>query len=264
MAIDLSELKKEINYKYKPQSIKFGKAIMVAYIDARDAQDLLDEVVGPENWQTDYSVINGNLFCRVGINEIGVVARRQGEIASNERWIWKTDCGTESNQEKEKGESSDAFKRACVQWGIGRFLYRLGVVELPTKKHTNGKEYPATKDGKILWSNDAISDYIRSIKGKSVNAPKAPVSAPVKPTPKKYAKAETSPKYNKVQYSDEVIKKVTSLEHEGLKGKECLNAHLAAYNTASKTEYKMISELNTDEKLLGLITFIENLVPKGI
>lgn len=250
MAIDLLELKKEIDYKYKPQSIKFGKAIMVAYIDARDAQDILDEVVGPENWQTDYQVINDNLFCKVGI-------KIEGE------WIWKTDCGTESNQEKEKGESSDAFKRACVQWGIGRFLYRLGVVELPTKKHTNGKEYPATKDGKILWSNDAISDYIRSIKGKSVNAPKTPTKSTT-PAPKKYAKAETSPKYNKVQYSDEVIKKVTSLEHEGLKGKECLNAHLAAYNTASKTEYKMISELNTDEKLLGLITFIENLVPKGI
>jgi hypothetical protein len=91
----LNDLKKEIPYKFKPQSIKFGKAIMVAYIDARDAQDLLDNVVGPENWQTNYEVINNNLFCKVGIK-------------CNDEWVWKTDCGTESNQEREKGESSDA------------------------------------------------------------------------------------------------------------------------------------------------------------
>lgn len=99
MTINFNDLKKEIPYKFKPQSIRFGKATIVAYIDSRDAQDLLDDVVGPENWQSKYEVINGNLYCSVGI------AINRGD---HTEWVWKTDCGTESVAEKEKGESSDA------------------------------------------------------------------------------------------------------------------------------------------------------------
>jgi hypothetical protein len=74
--------------------------------------DLLDEVCGPENWQRVYQDIGGELFCGVGINVDG-------------QWVWKWDRGSESNIEKEKGESSDAFKRAAVNWGVGRFLYSI-------------------------------------------------------------------------------------------------------------------------------------------
>jgi hypothetical protein len=38
-------------------------------------------------------------------------------------WIMKEDVGVESKTEKEKGQASDAFKRACFNWGIGRELY---------------------------------------------------------------------------------------------------------------------------------------------
>ena len=39
-------------------------------------------------------------------------------------WITKWDCGVESAfGDKEKGEASDAFKRAGFKWGIGRELY---------------------------------------------------------------------------------------------------------------------------------------------
>ncbi|NOW12590.1 hypothetical protein B0H35_000004 [Clostridium acetobutylicum] len=38
-------------------------------------------------------------------------------------WISKQDVGTESNTEKEKGQASDSFKRACFNFGIGRELY---------------------------------------------------------------------------------------------------------------------------------------------
>lgn len=92
---NLEELKKEIPFKFKPQMIQFGKATMVAYIDSRDVQDILDDVVGPENWQDEYGVVNNNLYCKIGIK-------------INGDWIWKGDCGTESNTEAEKGESSDA------------------------------------------------------------------------------------------------------------------------------------------------------------
>lgn len=87
-------------------------AKVLLYKDARVDMKLLDEVVGQENWQRDHKELKGNMYCGVGIwNE-----KRQ-------QWIWKWDCGSESNTEKEKGEASDSFKRACANWGIGRELY---------------------------------------------------------------------------------------------------------------------------------------------
>ena len=82
------------------------------YKDARVDQRLLDETVGPLKWQKSYEIIDGKLYCTVSIwsEELG-------------EWIGKQDVGTESNTEKEKGQASDAFKRACFNWGIGRELY---------------------------------------------------------------------------------------------------------------------------------------------
>ena len=71
----------------------------------------MDETIGPENWQCDYRSIDGKLFCGVGMRF------KYGE------WVWKWDTGTPSNMEAQKGEASDAFKRACFKWGLGRELY---------------------------------------------------------------------------------------------------------------------------------------------
>ena len=98
--LDLSGLNIEIDYHFKPQSIKYGKALMVAYIDARDVQDILDNTVGKENWQSNYKVIDGKVYGGVGINITG--------DPFNDNWVWKWDCGTESATEQEKGQASDA------------------------------------------------------------------------------------------------------------------------------------------------------------
>ena len=84
---------------------------LLMYKDARVDMRLLDEVVGPMNWKRSHELINGNLFCTVSIRD------------DNGEWVSKQDVGTESNTEKEKGQASDAFKRACFNWGIGRELY---------------------------------------------------------------------------------------------------------------------------------------------
>jgi len=83
---------------------------LLLYKDARADMNLLDEAVGAGNWQRNHEVINGNLFCNVGIKIDG-------------EWVWKQDVGVESYTEKEKGQASDAFKRACFNWGLGRELY---------------------------------------------------------------------------------------------------------------------------------------------
>lgn len=85
---------------------------LLLYKDARCDMKILDETVGACNWKREHNVVNGNLFCTVSIwdNE-------------KEEWIGKQDVGVESYTEKEKGQASDSFKRACVNWGIGRELY---------------------------------------------------------------------------------------------------------------------------------------------
>lgn len=94
--------------------------MLLIYKNARVDMDILDETVGAENWQREHYECKGNLFCKVGIN---INCEKFNGEGSPPCFIWKADCGSESNTEKEKGESSDSFKRACVNWGIGRELY---------------------------------------------------------------------------------------------------------------------------------------------
>jgi hypothetical protein len=124
---------------FRIQSINNGGyATILAYKDARTDMSRLDEAFGPFGWQKAYSVINDSLFCGVGILD-----------RENGAWVWKWDVGTESNTEKEKGQASDAFKRACFNLGIGRELYEYPVINV--KLFDN--EY--TKDGgrpKQTWN----------------------------------------------------------------------------------------------------------------
>lgn len=111
---------------------------LLMYKNARVDMTLLDEVVGPENWTRKHELINGNLFCTVSIR------------TSKGDWVSKQDVGTESNTEKEKGQASDAFKRACVNWGIGRELYTCPFVWVNLRQEEwrvghNGKKQPKTR-----------------------------------------------------------------------------------------------------------------------
>ena len=105
---------------------------LLLYKTARTDAGLLDETVGPLMWANDYKVIDGKMYCAIGI--------RSHETSE---WVWKWNVGTESNTEAEKGEASDAMKRAGFVWGIGTELYsapriylRQGDVEI--KKKTKG------------------------------------------------------------------------------------------------------------------------------
>ena len=83
---------------------------LLLYKDARVDMTILDETVGPLNWKREHSRDNRN--CIVSIYD-----------EDKKEWVSKEDTGTESNTEAEKGLASDSFKRACVNWGIGRELY---------------------------------------------------------------------------------------------------------------------------------------------
>lgn len=106
---------------------------LLLYKDARCDMNILDETIGAENWQRDHKEIKGNLYCGVGI-------KRESNDGYFE-FVWKWDCGTESNTEKEKGEASDSFKRACVNWGIGRELYTSPDIKIECQMEQAGNGY---------------------------------------------------------------------------------------------------------------------------
>lgn len=89
------------------QSVKNGKANMLLYIDSRAVTKLLDETVGPMNWQTEFYEVNGQTIGKLGIWD-----------SEKQQWIWKSDTGTESNIEAVKGLISDVYKRMLSRWGV--------------------------------------------------------------------------------------------------------------------------------------------------
>ncbi|MBL8055954.1 MAG: SWIM zinc finger family protein [Anaerolineales bacterium] len=110
---------------WKPQTISKDKAraMAVAYIDARDVMDRLDEVVGAFNWQVEHREAAGQLITGLGLRH-----------PQDGQWRWKWDVGfvggSDSDNDDEqmkavKGTASDGLKRAAVLWGVGRYLYSL-------------------------------------------------------------------------------------------------------------------------------------------
>ena len=109
---------------------------LLLYKDARVDMTILDETVGNSNWQKHY--LRDNQNCIVSIYD-----------EDKKEWIEKEDTGTESNNEAEKGLASDSFKRACVNWGIGRELYTAPFIYIPADKcniYKNNKEKWTTND----------------------------------------------------------------------------------------------------------------------
>lgn len=134
------------------QSVKQNGVILLLYKNARVDMAVLDETVGAENWQREHYECKGNLFCRVGIN----VSYGTGEP---ENYVWKSDCGVESNTEAQKGEASDSFKRACFNWGIGRELYTSPLIWVKSEKCNiqNNKCYDRFAVEKMAVENKQIT-----------------------------------------------------------------------------------------------------------
>lgn len=128
---------------------QYGVELLLYKTSRTDAQ-ILDETVGPENWQCDYFTVKNTMFCKVGIYD------------TQRGWVWKSDAGSPSNVEAAKGEASDSFKRACSKWGIGRSLYtapRVFVVSEKCAKIRQGK------NSKLQCYDDFTVEKIRIEEG---------------------------------------------------------------------------------------------------
>jgi hypothetical protein len=107
------------------QSVKNGKATMLLYIDSRCVTNLLDEAVGCMNWQTEFYQVNGLIMGKLGIWD-----------DDKKTWVWKSDTGTESNIEAEKGQISDTYKRLLSRWGVTE-LYSAPRIQLEDDGYNN-------------------------------------------------------------------------------------------------------------------------------
>lgn len=139
-------LREPFELRWRVQSSKGGKyADIVPYVDARAVQQRFDDVFGPENWQNCYEQETGTASISIRVD---------GE------WISKSDIGTDSNVEKEKGKASDAFKRAAVLWGANRSVYAIGTKKLPWNEQY---KCPTTPKGDLLNTPVKLSLYMNGL-----------------------------------------------------------------------------------------------------
>ena len=192
---------------------------LLLYKDARCDQNILDETVGPMNWQRFHSRDNAN--CTVQIWDEG---KRQ--------WIGKEDVGTPSNTEADKGLASDSFKRACFNWGVGRELYSAPFIYIPAGKcnitkgsngrpacydHFSVREIGYRAEGardicKLVISNDKTGEIVfkwQDTEARPVQEDTAPNEKPLSPT---FVNAE-----NDIAAADQAVKNTKRLKELGAK-----------------------------------------------
>ena len=115
----------------RPQTVKAGGCSLLLYKDARCDMTILDEIYGSLNWKREHTRDNHNCIVSVWNSDI-------------QQWISKEDTGIESSSPDSaaKGLASDSFKRACVNFGIGRELYTAPFIWIklsPGETYTDSK-----------------------------------------------------------------------------------------------------------------------------
>jgi hypothetical protein len=213
----VDKLKAPIPYSWRVQSRTKdrSKAMCTAYIDARDVMNVLDQHC-EYGWESQFREVAGFIFAGIGIRD----------EAGNTYWRWDAGQRVEDNAQDQmydqaaKSAASDAFKRAAVQWGVGRFLYDLDIVSLPCDQYGNVVD----EKGQRVWD---LTKHINGRKSKSPEpAPSHP--APSQPTAEPVS---TEPPLLQPKQFDAMVKAIT----EG-KAKE-VEAALPKYklNLAQKT-----------------------------
>lgn len=123
----------EVDWRVGSTNADKSKGMALAFVDTRVVMDRLDTVVGPAGWQDSYMIAEGKTVCNLAIK-------------CGDEWVWKADGAGDTDFEAAKGALSDAFKRAAVRWGIGRYLYNLASPWVPIE--SRGKSHFITAEGK--------------------------------------------------------------------------------------------------------------------
>lgn len=202
---------------------------LLLYKTARVDRAILDEEFGAMNWQNDFKVIDGKMYGGIAVRD-----------ETSPSWVWKWDCGTESNTEAEKGQASDCFKRAGFKWGIGVELYTAPFIWLNVEVKQEGSKWklanPFAKYSvkSIEYNNDTISNLeIVDDKGNTVYSMGKKVT---KTTQKTESITEEKLK-------DQAYDKTDSIAC-GLKNSKTMKELLGVYNE-NKTRIEITPELKS-------------------
>jgi hypothetical protein len=213
---------KEIEWKIQTTTQDKARGMAVAYIDSRAIQKRLDEVVGTFNWQNAYAPWQDKAqICGLSIHN-----------AERGEWVTKFDGAENTDYEPIKGGLSDAFKRAAILWGIGRYLYELDGVWVEIEQR--GKSY-IIKENQFTKLDAAYNSAVAKIFGTSVSgkAVKAPVAAPPAEEPKtpEQTLAENEFKILTVKPSGKSSHLLELMDHNG----EVISAYVKSGDAAIKT-----------------------------
>lgn len=149
---------------------KNGYVSLLLYQDARCARNILNETVGATGWVNQFQSLpmtdreitdkDGRVVCTQKVNSVfcGIAIKDESGV-----WLWRWDCGSEGNFEREKAIASDSFKRAAVMWGVAVELYTAPRIWIKDE----GERYWSVS--KIGYQEGRISDLrIVDSKGKVV------------------------------------------------------------------------------------------------
>lgn len=112
----------DVRWRCGAKSKDQTSALALAYMDARLAEERLDEVMGIGGWQCRYTELRSGARAGGQDSSPSIIICEIGLKLDGE-WIWRANGAGDTDMEAEKGALSDAFKRAATKWGIGRYLY---------------------------------------------------------------------------------------------------------------------------------------------
>ena len=251
-------LLKEYQIEVRVGQVSQKGCTLLLYKTSRTDAEILDSVVGMGNWQKRFYTLQG---VGIGERERSIVVCEVGIYDDDKHeWVWKSDSGTESEVEQDKGICSDAFKRAAGGscWGIGRELYYTGFIFVKcetelipnSKKYRLVDKYVTYQVKEIKWNENPLTLktlVIVNNKGEVVysygTSNKVPTTA---------QNQQQRPSGNQSITTEELSKEVNTMESEDLKiitdyynslndiKKEQFSAWL--FNVVGKTEISQLNE----------------------
>lgn len=143
--VGVSNIDKQTN---QPRNGKEPVGLGLAYIDARDVMERLDAVCGPAGWECSYPHANGKTVCEI---RCWVPRGAPTDDIKDCEWAWvsKADGAGDTDFEADKGALSDAFKRAAVRFGVGRYLYGVQAPWYPIEQAGKSWQFTRESYGKL-------------------------------------------------------------------------------------------------------------------
>lgn len=197
----------------------------VAYLDSRAIAKRLDDVVGQMRWKDEYKPW---ITSKTGASQICIISIYDDDIGE---WVNKSDGAELSAISPIKGGISDAFKRAAVKWGIGRYLYSMKPVWVKTRARGNSA---MIEDTELTRLQQQYSVFLKeSVESVPKQTPQNQIKSFAKPTSNPVP-VQNTPMYEilgvKKQQGDNGVRSMLRIKHN--------NKIITAYYNGDDSHFK--------------------------